>query len=226
MRTIIATVLFLVSVPLLATPSTLIWIPSTDIQPTKVWHYGVDSYIYGNGGQTAPSVDTGLTYGVVPRVEVGIDYASPFTRPDGTLTNPLWFNAKVALHTPTEKLPLAVSAGIYNVGIESGTSQAPAYVVASYPLAGMRATFGGYQGRSAVLGASHKGVLAGLDRTIGRWWFGVDYQGGKNLLGALNFGAGYAFSDKVGVIVGYDHYNAPAIVGVKSSGTIQVDINF
>jgi hypothetical protein len=74
----------MVSLSALATPSTLITIPSTDIQPVGIWHFGVDNTLY-TGGDTAPApfVDVGLTYGITRRVEAGIDLIT------GT-DSPLW----------------------------------------------------------------------------------------------------------------------------------------
>lgn len=220
MRTIIATLLLLAGIPLLATPSTLIWIPSTDIQPKGVWHLGVDTYVY-TGGTTSPApfVDAGLTYGVTPRIELGVDAIS------GTGT-PLWVNGKIQLLAPG-KSPLALVAGIYNVGTKDATNQELAYVEGSYVLFGTRLSLGAYKGREAALASSlstqvdDTGLLAGVDRVMGKWWFGADYQSGNNAVGALNFGIGYAFTDKVGVILGYDIYN----VGGPNSINFQFDAN-
>ena len=41
-----------------ATPSTLIWIPSTDIQADKTWHLGIDNYFSPNAG-TRSATDVG-----------------------------------------------------------------------------------------------------------------------------------------------------------------------
>src|SRR6266581_4285157 len=71
----------------LATPSTQIWIPSTDIQGYKTLHLGIDNYFRasgkgGNGGPVRdPNVyDIGLTAGVLPfekvQLEIGADYVS------------------------------------------------------------------------------------------------------------------------------------------------------
>ena len=62
-------------------------------------------------------------------------------------------------------------------------------------------------------------------------WLAVDYQGGKNYLGALNFGASWAFSKNVSVIFGYDIYNNKnAYYNTNNQNantfTAQVDINF
>ena len=42
-----------------ATPSTQIWIPSTDIQPYKKLHFGFDQYIKDRGDSAAASAAAG-----------------------------------------------------------------------------------------------------------------------------------------------------------------------
>ena len=138
----------------------------------------------------------------------------------------------MGLWAPTDKLPLAVSAGVYNVAIDSpGSNQAMAYGLVSYTLPasafGVRVTAGGYSGQKTGLqvpGAGDpetSGYLAGLDKTIGKWWLGADYQSGRNVVGAASVGVGYSIDDKTSVILGYDHYN----VGEPHSINFQVDMN-
>ncbi|MEI6564390.1 MAG: hypothetical protein WCO42_08830 [bacterium] len=89
----------------LATPSTQVWIPSTDIQPFNVWHLGLDNYLRASdaghitAGQRDPNIyDAGLTVGILPfdavKAEVGADYLVNGTSYDD---NPLYFNAKVGI---------------------------------------------------------------------------------------------------------------------------------
>ena len=67
-----------------ATPSTQIWIPSTDIQPYKTVHLNFDAYLRANsnddGSRTAPLYVVGPTVGVLPfeklQAEVGFDLMS------------------------------------------------------------------------------------------------------------------------------------------------------
>jgi len=225
MRTIVLTLLLLAGIPLLATPSTLVWIPSTDVQSPNTVHLGSDSYIFTNGGNTAPFVDEGITYGLMPRVEVGVDSVSPFYNIKGEASNPLWLNAKLALITASDKQPLALAVGAYNVSPQKNANAQLLYGVGSYTLYGIRLTAGGYQGNKKVIGSDNSGMLLGIDKSIGKWWLGADYQSGDNAFGAWNAGIGYNFTDKISAIIGYDHYNAPAIVGAKGSVTIQIDIN-
>lgn len=222
MRTIITAFLFLASLPVFATPSTLVYIPSTDIQPYKTWHLGTDSYIPNNGA--APLVDIGVTYGVAPRIEVGADLASGLVDAAGEPINkPLWLNAKIQVLT-SEQSPIPVAVGIYNASPKSAANQQIIYGVGSYAFSGgPRLTLGAYSGREGGIGSSKDGVLAGLDYTRGKWWYGVDYMSGDNAVGAVSPGIGYNFADNAGVIVGYDFYNSSS---VTDTWNIQYDVNF
>ncbi len=225
MRTIIATLLLLASIPLLAIPSGLTWIPNTDIQTTNVWHLYSGTYIYNNGGGSAPFVEEGLLYGPIKNVEVGVDTASGFVNAQGSSLNPLWFNAKIDLIAATDKQPLAIAVGGYDFSPETTANGGIVYGVGAYTIRGWRLTGGAYQGRADVIGTANKGGLAGIDRTMGKWWVSGDFQSGKNLVGCWNAGVGYNFTDKIQLIVGYDHYNDPSLVGAKSSVNVQFGIN-
>ena len=91
-----------------ATPSTQIWIPSTDVQPFLKWHLGFDQYVKVRGldptTREANVINNGITVGVLPfekvQLEVGVDlrhYAA-----DETDSNPVYFNVK--LGTPEGSL--------------------------------------------------------------------------------------------------------------------------
>ena len=90
-----------------ATPSTQIWIPSTDVQAYKSVHLGIDNYVRADrrdDGSRDPNVyDIGLTAGVLPfekvMMEVGIDYISNGSRYDNYAN---YFNAK--LGTPEDSI--------------------------------------------------------------------------------------------------------------------------
>jgi len=109
-----------------ATPSTQIWIPSTDIQPYKKLHFGFDQYIKDRGDSAAAGggrelnvINNGLTIGVLPfekiQMEVGIDQrAYGADVPDKA---PLYFNAKIG--TPEDSLfkgSPAIAIGGYDFG--------------------------------------------------------------------------------------------------------------
>lgn len=221
----------------MATPSTQIWIPSTDIQPYKTLHLGFDNYIRTTSqGGGANTYDAGLTAGVLPfdkiQMEVGIDYLEAGTNSDAD-KNPLYFNGK--LGTPEDSLfkySPALAVGIYNVGTKSGvTGQNIVYGLAArtLPIIG-RISAGGFHGSETVLGSGmNNGVLLSWDRTMSeisdKLWMAVDYQSGNSFMGALSFGVSWAFSKNVSVILGYDIYNN-VNTGGKNTVTTQVDINF
>jgi hypothetical protein len=225
----------------MATPSTQIWIPSTDIQPFKTLHLGIDDYIRvqrNPDGSYAPiAYDLGLTAGVLPfekiQCEVGVDYIRGLS--DAADDRPIFFNIKLA--TPEDsmfKWSPALAVGSYDLGYSSKTNYAISYALAArtFPVIG-RLSAGWYIGNAALLkdqnGANdNNGVLLSWDRTLSeisdKLWVAVDYQGGDNSFGAFNFGVSYAFSKNVSVIVGYDIYNRKA-TGGQPTFTTQLDIN-
>jgi len=237
----------------LATPSTQIWIPSTDVQAYKTLHVGVDNYtrtkdikdpVTGASTEKRNNIyDFGLTAGVLPleklQMEVGVDY---LTTGDAYDDYPIQFNAK--LGTPEDALfknSPALALGGYGFGTNSSKSSNArtdfnigyALAAKTLPVIG-RLSAGGYLGNSAVLndekGANdHTGVLLSWDRTLSeisdKLWVGVDYMSGDNAFGAFSFGASYAFAKNVSLIVGYDIFNSK-INGGQNTVTTQVDINF
>lgn len=232
----------------MATPSTQIWIPSTDVQAYKTLHLGIDNYIRTKkaGGAYSPTItDIGLTAGVLPfdkvQMEVGVDYIRyGVTAYDD---NPVYFNTKLA--TPENSFfegQPAFAVGIYNVGTKTGdlahnTQQDIAYAITAktLPVVG-RLSAGWYVGNGGNINfkdhlgkTDNNGVLLSWDRTISeisdKLWMGVDYQGGNNAYGALNVGVSWAFSKNVSVILGYDIYNRKA-TGGQPTFTTQLDINF
>ena len=239
-----------------ATPSTQIWIPSTDIQSFNVWHLGLDNYLRTSGtshftpGQRDPNVyDGGLTVGVLPfdkvQMEVGADYIA---YGNGYDDYPLYFNAKVAIpeNALVTNMP-ALAIGGYGFGTNSKkdspvrTDQNVIYglVAKTLPALGAvpslgRLSAGYYVGNDEVLlgtdgNKANDGVLLSWDRTMSeisdKLWLAVDYMGGGNVLSALSFGASWAFSKNVSVILGYDIYEEKALAGANTF-TTQLDINF
>ncbi len=177
----------------LATPSTQVWIPSTDIQPFNVWHLGLDNYFRSsaNGhftdGERDPNVfDAGITVGVLPfetvKAEIGADYLVNGTAYDD---DPFYFNAKVGVaegslfsHSP------ALAAGGFNFGTNSKknsttrTDQNIIYGLAAktipafgaFPSLG-RFSAGYYSGNEEVLldtsgREANTGILLSWDRTM------------------------------------------------------------
>lgn len=230
-----------------ATPSTQIWIPSTDVQAYKTLHLGIDNYIRttSKSGGGANTYDIGLTAGVLPfekiQAEIGVDYMEAGTN-SAADKHPAYFNVK--LGTPEDsicKFSPAIAVGVYNMGTNmdtaanGGTAQNIAYglIARTLPKIG-RLSVGGYQGTAKILvdennNSANNGILLSWDRTMteisDKLWMAVDYQGGKSSLGALNFGVSWAFSKDVSVIFGYDIYNNVK-TGGKNTFTTQLDINF
>jgi len=230
-----------------ATPSTQIWIPSTDIQAFKTGHLGIDNYVRADrksDGSRDPNVyDIGLTAGVLPfekvQMEVGIDYLSYGNNYDNY---PVYFNAK--LGTPEDSLfkySPALAIGGYNFGTNSNsdslfrTDQNIIYALAAktLPVIG-RLSAGYFSGNDKVLldengKKENDGVLLSWDRAMpeisDKLWLAVDYQGSDSAMGAFSFGGSWAFTKEVSLIIGYDVYNNQRIAG-KNTFTTQLDINF
>jgi hypothetical protein len=226
----------------LATPSTQIWIPSTDIQAFKTGHLGIDYYARSQeteDGQRPHVYDFGLTTGVLPfeklQMEAGFDL---ITNGDSTADdNPLYFNAKIG--TPEGSLfggSPALAAGGYLFGTKEDATDyniVYALVAKTIPVIG-RLSAGYYVGNDDLLvdeagEEDNDGLLLSWDRTLTeiseKLWAAVDYQGGDNALGALSFGISWAFAENVSVILGYDIYNENA-TGGENTFTTQLDINF
>lgn len=231
-----------------STPSTQLWIPSTDFQAWKTFHLGIDNYIRTskiNGIRGAGIYDLGLTTGLLPfkklQGEVGVDY---LTMGDNVYDDhPFYFNAKIGLpESAMFKNSPAIAIGGYNFGLKKNLTDYNiiyGVVAKTIPFVG-RLSIGYYTGNGKVLvdenlNKAEKGVLASWDRTMSeisdKLWVSVDYQGGKNYLGALNIGASWAFSKNVSVIFAYDIYNNKnAYYNTNNqndnSFTTQLDINF
>jgi hypothetical protein len=211
-------------------------------------HLGLDNYFRTskiNGIRGAGIFDIGLTTGLLPfkkfQGEIGVDY---LYMGDGNYDDhPIYFNAKIGL--PEDALfkgfP-AVALGAYNFGLKTNlTNYNIIYglIAKTIPLIG-RLSAGYYTGNDKLLVDENlkkvnNGVLLSWDRTMteisDKLWLAVDYQGGKNYLGALSFGASWAFSKNVSVIFGYDIYNNKnAYYNSNNQNantfTAQVDINF
>ena len=224
----------------MATPSTQIWIPSTDVQGYKSLHLGIDNYTRTSNNSSVSHVyDLGVTAGVLPfeklQAEVGVDYITNGI--NGYDSRPIYFNAK--LGTPEGSLfkaSPALAVGGYGFGTTGKSSssyrtdQNIVYGLAAetVPVLG-RLSAGYYVGNDKVIGSKNDGVLLSWDRTISeisdKLWLAADYQGGDNTVGAFSFGASWAFSKNVSVIFGYDIFNDKQLAG-KNTFTTQVDINF
>lgn len=226
----------------IATPSTQIWSPSTDIQPYSVWHLTSDTYVRTSkaGAITNNVYDAGLTVGVLPfekiQLEAGFDYMETGTNSPAD-RNPMYLNAK--LGTPENSLAAgspALAIGGFNFGTRAGlTTQNIAYALAAKTLLALgRFSAGYYRGSRRVLvdesgRPANDGVILTWDRTMSeisdKLWFAVDYASGKSANGALNIGFAWSFAKNVSVIFAYDIYNNKK-TGGKDTFTTQVDINY
>ncbi len=232
-----------------ATGSTQIWIPSTDFQKFKTLHLGIDNYIrvknQSESSRGAGIYDIGLTTGILPwekfQAEVGFDYLG---MGDGFYDkNPIYLNFKLgAPENALFKGAPAIAFGGQNFGTKSNlTNYNVMYglLAKTIPILG-RLSAGYYVGNSKILvdensAKANSGILLSLDRPMNeisdKLWFAVDYQGGKNYLGALNVGFSWSFSSNVSVIFAYDIYNNQKVAyNTKdlnlNSFTTQLDINF
>ena len=204
----------------IATPSTNIWNPSTDIQAVGVYHLGIDDYFTvddkTSGGYQFPT-DLGLTYGLVPGLEVGIDAFLP----QGVIASPLVFNAKFGL-PENGSLP-ALAIGGFGFGLTKGvTDQNAIYGLASKAFPFGRLTGGYFTGNAATIGADNKGFILAWDKALtDKLWASVDYASGNSALGAIFYGFSWLFAPNTSIIFAYGTYNA----GAKPTITTQLDIN-
>ncbi|HAK60081.1 MAG TPA: hypothetical protein DCO77_06815 [Nitrospiraceae bacterium] len=222
-----------------ATPSTQIWIPSTDIQAYKKVHFGFDTYIKteSNPAGTEPTVNNfGLTMGVLPtekvQMEVGIDYRDL----GASHQYPMYYNAKVgaaegALFTGSP----AFAVGGYEFGTKSNaTDYNIIYGLAAKTFGKLgRISVGYFQGNDVLLkdangNPDEAGLLFSWDRTLSeiseKLWAAIDYMGTDSSYGALSFGVAWSVADNVGLILGYDIFNDD--VTYKPTATVQVDMDF
>lgn len=206
----------------LATPSTQIWNPSTDIQPKGTVHFGIDNYFTlegpAEGGYSMPT-DVGLTYGLLPGVEVGADVFLP-------QSNPFVFNMKYGI--AEKDMLLALAVGGYGFGTKQGvTDQNILYAVAAKTFLIGRFSVGYFSGNDKLLldpsGAKdNSGLILTWDKVVNdKLWLCVDYAGTKSALGATFYGFSWMFSRNTSVLFGYGTYNN----GAKPTVTTQVDIN-
>lgn len=231
--------------PVGATPSTTDWTTATtDIQPFRTLHIGVDNYFTvfrkaADGAGDFPT-DLGLTVGVLPwskfQMEIGIDTFEPSD-------DPLFFNTK--LGTPENALfagSPALNVGIFNVGTKSGlTDQNIVHGIAGKTLPGIGRLFaGGYMGNDKTLRnangeAEATGFMVGFDRgfapvreTTGAGYSRVvlaaDYASGRNVYGGGGVGLYWYFASNVSLLTGPVWFNEKAING-EWKWTTQLDVN-
>lgn len=224
-----------------ATPSTQIWIPSTDIQGYMSPHLGVDNYnTVGtkaeDGGRMFPTT-YGLTIGVIPSevwgIEVGFDMME-------ASDDPLFLNAKVGVtEGALGDWSPSFALGAYGLGTKTDSTDfniVYGLVAKTFGSFG-RVSIGGYSGNDKLLldskgNKDNTGLLASWDKQLSdKFWAALDYQGGGNSFSAVSFGVSYALSDKASFIVGYDIFlekdlNGDGVNDNNDTMTFQLDIDF
>ncbi|MDA8430257.1 MAG: hypothetical protein M0T70_13470 [Geobacteraceae bacterium] len=211
----------------LATPSTQIWIPSTDIQPYKVFHLNIDGYFRASGVPKSPPTaaatrdanvyDIGPTVGILPfeklQAEIGFDYYSNANEPNDN--HPVSGNFKIG--TPEDSLfkySPALAAGMYNIGPSLSQSVSPlvcsgqniAYVLAAKTLPAI--------GSVPSLGRISAGYYRGSERAL------VNIDGKKDNDGLLlSWDRSMTeISDKLWMAVDYQSgHNADSALNIGAS---------
>ena len=227
-----------------ATPSTQIWIPSSDIQAYMKWHLGFDEYIKArNPNSEANVINNGITVGVLPyekvQMEVGIDERAYGVK--ALDQSPIYMNVKIG--TPEDSLfkgSPAIAIGGYDFGTKKfssatglGTDYNITYAVTAKTFGALgRVSVGYYTGSDKLLldkngKKDNNGVLASWDKTVSeisdKLWVAIDYMGGENSYGALSYGVAWKFAPNVSVILGQDKYNNS---NYRPTYTLQVDIDY
>jgi hypothetical protein len=213
-----------------ATPSTIIWIPSVDLQPYGVFHLGIDNYAYDfKSGKPYSGIglptDLGLTVGVLPfdvfQAEIGVDYFTP-------QWSPFSLNAKVGVpEGALAEWSPAVAVGGFGFGFAKNVTDYNilyGLVGKTIPVIG-RIEVGGFSGSKTLLAPDNTGFLLSWDRMIPEisenLWLAIDYQSGKSGFGAFSYGFAWSFSKNVSVIFARDEFNAD----IPGAFTMQLDIN-
>ncbi|MBI5058646.1 hypothetical protein HZB60_02555 [candidate division KSB1 bacterium] len=250
MRTLRTIILLSLMVPAanlaLATATTHIWGPATDVQPFKVLHVTADMYLPTQldalpgdvGVQLPPVTNLGLTCGVLPtkevQLEVGVDHKAGFGAFD---RYPLYFNAKLGVpeNTLMSRFP-ALAVGVFDVGTESDkTDYNVVYGKAamSFEQVG-RLSVGFFSGNDKLLldsegEKSNTGLLAAWERSMpeisDKLWLCLEYVGSNSAYGTMNIGGSWKFADNASILLGYDILNDADLAGVENYFTAQVDID-
>jgi hypothetical protein len=219
-----------------ATPSTLIWSPSTDTQAYGVVHLTSDIYIPvkndASGARPGTITNVGLTVGVLPLEKVGLEVGFDHIEGD----NPLYLNAKLGMPEGAygDYFP-ALAVGGFGIGTEADVTDYNVFYARAAKTIGPigRLSAGYYMGNDTLLvdelgEAAESGVMVGWERTMSEisenLWVSVDYMGGESNLGVLSYGLAWKFAPNTGVIFGYvDQSNEDLAPG--DTFTVQVDID-
>lgn len=205
-----------------ATPSTIVRVPSADVQPYATFHLGIDnnttmfeSPAPTGGGYYVP-VTYGLTIGFLDlpfvQIEGGIDVREPTGKP-------ITWNVKAVRPEGAEHPVMpALVIGMYDMGTSSGDNDYNIFyaeVAKTVSFLG-RFTFGYFIGSASRLidkngEEDSSALIMGFDRRMpeinDRLWFGIDYMGTRSDYGAVNFGFSWSFSESASLLIGYIRYN-------------------
>ncbi|HEY5975503.1 MAG TPA: hypothetical protein VIU41_12240 [Geobacteraceae bacterium] len=179
----------------MATPSTQIWIPSTDVQGFGTVHLGIDNYFRASGTPKSPPtgasardaniMDIGLTAGVLPfeklQLEVGVDYLTNANDPNDN--HP--FSANWKLGTPEDSLckySPALAVGMYNVGPSQSISNGPLVTSGQNLLYALAAKTIPAIGSVPSLGRVSAGYYTGAKRALVDTRFDIDKSQNQGLL--------------------------------------------
>lgn len=206
------------------TASTQLWNPSTDTQGLGTVHLGIDDYFsvdaIGNGNIQAPT-DIGITYGLLPGFEIGIDLMLPQTAPFS-------INAKYGL-AESDYIP-AIAVGGFGFGTQENVTNLNVLygILAKTTLIG-RFSAGFFSGNENILVSQltgqkdNAGAILTWDKAINsNLWLCVDYASTNSSLGATFYGLSWLFAPNTSVIFGYGTYNSGV---TKPTITAQLDIN-
>ncbi len=207
-----------------ATPSKLMRIPSTDVQPYGTFHMSIENnttmFRQQSIGAHAEPMTLGVTAGLLDagtfQVEAGVDIHEPYDYP-------MTFHAKIA--TTEEafgKWGPILAIGAYDAGTEKFKNDINIiYGEASKTVSFIgRFTVGYFFGNSYFLknpvgeNDSH-GLMLGFDRRMPeineKLWLSIDYMGTRSYYGAVSFGFGWSFSEKSTLVLGYVRYNEESV---------------
>ena len=200
-----------------ATPTSIIWNPSVDVQAPGTKHLGLDAYFPTEGDQAIIRNDLGLTWGVGSGFEIGVDYITP-------LADNFQFNAKFGI--PERENAPAFAVGAQFFGDEDSAPNILYALVAKTFGTNGRFTFGGYTGNEDVIGAEESGFILAWDKTFNdKWWGAIDYSSGDNLYGQISVGGAYKFAPNASFMLAYLNFHG--INGPNQDQiTAQVDFDF
>jgi hypothetical protein len=180
----------------IATPSTQVWIPSTDIQTFGTFHFGLDTYgnvglkSGANSGRGFNVMNYGLTAGLLPPTVskmIGVEAGVDFRDVSGDTYYPIYLNTKVGI--PEDAFGLALAVGGYDFGTKKDVTDYNIFyglVSRTFEQIG-RFSFGGFTGNDRLMtdesgNDNASGLLASWDKVLSdRWWAAIDFMSGGSL---------------------------------------------